>query len=103
MLKIIKRANAEITSLIPDTISEKVFIERRPEMEWSPDEPNLKNHILNLLDGFYGQANFLELFHCLPEIFAPIHEIASRVADARWEIRKAWNDEVDYLDENFNR
>ncbi|HYD90279.1 MAG TPA: phage portal protein [Flavobacterium sp.] len=90
-------------SLIPDVIPEKVFIERKPEMEWSPDEPNLKNYIANLLDGYYSQSNFLELFHCLPEIFAPIHEIASRVADARWELRKTWNDEVDYTDEAFNR
>jgi len=105
MLKISKqnRSAAEFSSYIPATIPEKVFIERKPEMEWSPDEPNLKRHIANLLDGYYGQSNFIELFHCLPEIFAPIHEIASRVADARWELRKSWNDEVNFNDENFNR
>ena len=88
---------------IPDTIPEKVYIEKKPEYEYAMDEPKRREMIARLLDGYYGQSNFLELFHCLPEIFAPIHEIASRVADARWELRKTWNDEVDYNDPDFNR
>lgn len=90
-------------AVIPDTIPEKVYIERRPEYEYTDLEPARMERLYRLLDGYYGQSNFLELFHCLPEIFAPIHEIASRVADANWELRRTWNNEIDYKDENFNR
>lgn len=91
-------------SFIPDAVPEKVFVEKKPEYEYTDMEPaEFKRRLGQLLDGYYGQSNFLELFHCLPEIFAPIHEIASRVADAHWELRKAWNDEVDFKDPDFNR
>lgn len=99
---VISKKPIQKRSYIPEAVPEKVFIERKPEMEVTFDEPGFKRHLAYLLDGYYGQSNFLELFHCLPEIFAPIHEIASRVADAHWELRKAWNDEVDYQDEHFN-
>lgn len=99
------RTQVQKRTIIPEGVPDKYFIERQGnEFEYSSDDPNvLKKHIAHLLDGYYGQSNFLELFHCLPEIFAPIHEIASRVADAHWELRKAWNDEVDFNDEAFNR
>lgn len=90
-------------SVFPEQIPDKVFIESKPEKEWSITEPYAKEWMARILDGYYGQSNFLELFHCLPEVFAPIHEIASRVADARWELRKQSNDEVDYKDADFNR
>lgn len=91
------------SAVIPDTIPQKVFVEKKPEYEYTDNEPARRAHMERLLDGYYGDANFLELFHCLPEIFAPIHEIASRVADAKWELKKAWSDEVDYKDDDFNR
>jgi hypothetical protein len=86
-------------------VPEKVFIEREgPYYEWSTDEPSLlKSSIYNLLSGFYSNQNFIELFYCVPEVFAPVHEIASRVADCNFQLRRTWNDEVDYNDADFNR
>lgn len=57
----------------------------------------------DLLNGFYAGCNFLELFYSLPEIAAPVHEIASRVAATTWQLRRDWNDEIDYKNEQFNR
>lgn len=84
---------------------EKVFIERTgPYYEYSEDAPGgLNFKIQNLLNGYYGTQNYIELFYSLPEIFAPIHEIAKRVSDANWELRKEWNDEIDWNDADFNR
>jgi len=86
-------------------IPDKVFIEKEKDnYEWSLEEPHhYKQRINELLYGFYSHQNFIELFYSLPEIFAPVHEIAKRVADAQWELRKDWNDEVDYNDETFNK
>ncbi len=57
----------------------------------------------NLFRGHYASYNFMELFYALPEVFAPVHEIASRVADAVWQLKNTWNDEVDYKNAQFNR
>lgn len=86
-------------------VPEKVFVEREgPFYEWSTDEPAaLKHSLYNLLSGFYSNQNFIELFYSVPEVFAPVHEIASRVADCNFQLRKDWNDEVDYKDADFNR
>lgn len=85
----------------------KVFIEREDGefvREWSEDEPErIRDKFYDLLHGYHGYSNLIQLFYCLPEVFAPIHEIASRVADCVWELRKDWNDEVDYKNETFNR
>lgn len=59
--------------------------------------------IESLLEGGYARDNFINLFYLLPEIFAPVNEIASRVADATWQLKKDWNDEVDYSNKQFNR
>lgn len=87
---------------------DKVFIERDgktpfgPSYEYSTTEP-AHFDIDSVLNGVHGRQNFIELFYCLPEIFAPVNEIASRVADATWQLKKSWNDEVDYADKDFNR
>lgn len=95
-----------------DIMSEKVYVQgpfgdEYPMVnnyEYSGDAPaKLNRTIDNLLYGKYGRQNFIQLFYCLPEIFAPVNEIASRVADATWQLRKTWNDEVDYSDKDFNR
>ncbi len=87
------------------SLPDKVFIERDGFYhEWSTQEPaSLHHNIYSILHGFYGSQNFIELFYSVPEIFAPVHEIAKRVSDATWQLRKEWNDEVDYKDEDFNR
>lgn len=84
---------------------EKVFIEREgPYWEYSQEAPGgIDFKIQNLLTGYYGCQNYIELFYSLPEVFAPVHEIAKRVSDANWQLRKSWNDEIDYNDADFNR
>lgn len=86
----------------------KVFIEEDGKgiFEYSQVAPPLlamTYDIESILEGAYGRDNFINLFYLLPEIFAPVNEIASRVADAVWQLRKSWNDEVDYSNKTFNR
>jgi hypothetical protein len=83
----------------------KVFIEKEDKYyEYSDTEKeNFRQRLDDLIDGTYSSSNFIELFNSVPEVFAPVHEIASRVADARWELRKTWNDEVDFGNTDFNR
>lgn len=86
-------------------IPDKVFIDKEKDYyEWSLEEPAYhKNRLNDLLYGSYSQDNFIELFYCLPEISSAVNEIATRVSDATWQLRKEWNDEIDYNDEDFNR
>jgi hypothetical protein len=95
----------EQTRALEYNVPEKVFIEREgPYYEWSEQPPaSLQWGVQNLLSGFYGSQNYIELYYSVPEVFAPVHEIAKRVSDANWQLCKEWNDEVDYKDEDFNR
>lgn len=98
-----KNVITEIRTLIPD----KVFIEREgSNYEYSEEMPGGRFRLQSLINGFYSHQNFIELFYCLPEIFAPIHEIASRVADANWQLKRSYKDSedmVDYKNDAFNR
>jgi len=97
--------------VMPDQLPQVVYVDGKFDMnlrdftqEYSADAPALLNKTYNdLLYGAYNRKNFIQLFYCLPEIFAPINEIASRVADATWQLRKDWNDEIDYSNADFNR
>lgn len=72
--------------------------------EYSGDAPaKLSMTIDNLLYGANNRQNFINLFYSLPEIFAPVHEIASRVADAVWQLRAIRTEEVKTDDSDFNR
>lgn len=92
-------------------VPEKVFIEREfgpdiPMYEYSEIEPSQFRggyDIEDILYGAYGRQNFITLFYCLPEIFAPVNEIASRVAEATWQLCSTANDSVDYKNKAFNR
>lgn len=93
-----------------ESIPDKVFIEREfipvggggiNGYEYSDTEPAGWS-IDDLLEGAHSRHNFINLFYCLPEIFAPINEIASRVADATWLLKKK-DDSVDWNDKDFNR
>jgi hypothetical protein len=57
----------------------------------------------NPFTGNVASRNFLELFDCVPEIFAPIHAIASRIANADFQLRKYRNDQVVFDNEDWNR
>ena len=91
----------------------KIFVENDGPLYPNRHEPKRDvfeegdARIAALLDGFYAPQNYLSLFYSLPEIFAPIHEIASRVADATWQLVKynVTNNEekIDFNNEAFNR
>lgn len=89
----------------PPSLPDKVFIEKTDDgySEYSTMSPAQLNRFYDLIHGYYSNANFINLFYCLPEVFAPVHEIASRVADANWQLCKDWNDEVDYNNADFNK
>lgn len=57
----------------------------------------------SLIYGGNASHNFIELFHCIPEIFAPIHAIASRIANADFQLRRSNNDKIIYDNEDWNR
>lgn len=61
------------------------------------------DRLFQAITGQYTDSNLVELFHSVPEIFAPIHEIASRVSDAVWELKMFKNEQVVYDDADFNR
>lgn len=95
-------------------VPEKVFIEREfnplpgggDTWEYSEIEPAQFRggyDIEDILYGAYGRQNFITLFYCLPEIFAPVNEIASRVAEATWQLCSIQNDSIDYKNKAFNR
>lgn len=92
-------------ALVPAPMPDKIFVEREGNLgyEWSEDAPAIVTRLYDILNGFYSAQNYIELFYSVPEVFAPVHEIASRVADATWQLRREWNDEIDYKNKAFNR
>jgi HK97 family phage portal protein len=75
-----------------------------PQFTFSrPDEFINSGDYRGLVDGPNSSSNFVELFHCVPEIFAPIHAIASRIANADFQLRRTFNDQVQYKDADWNR
>lgn len=86
---------------------EKIFIERLghsspQEYEFSEYRP-AEIRLGDLLEGMHSKQNFINLFYSLPEIFAPVNEIAWRVADATWTLRRTMDDAPDWKDKDFNR
>lgn len=91
-------------------VPEKVFINSIKDpsgiknFEYSEiPPPHVNWSIEGLLEGKTGKQNFISLFYLLPEIFAPVNEIASRVSSAVWQLKKESNDEVVYNNKQFNK
>lgn len=86
---------------------EKVFVEQQngglDKYEYSVMPPATIDKFWDLLNGSNSTQNLINLFYCLPEIYAPIHEIASRVADACWQLRKESTDEIDDKNKVFQK
>lgn len=57
----------------------------------------------DLVDGAYSDYNLIQLFHSLGEVFAPIDEIARRIASAIPQLRKIDTDEVVYDNDPMNK
>jgi phage portal protein BeeE len=72
--------------------------------EYTGDAPAaLSRSIESIINGSYNKQNFINLFYCLPEIFAPVNEIATRVADADWQLRRTMDDAPDTTNKQFNK
>src|SRR6187402_1307906 len=104
---VVKRSALGITD-----IPEKVFVNFDGQTmpggsigyEYSEVPPSSVNwDIHDLLNGAYGRQNFITLFYTLPEIFAPVNEIASRVAEANWQLLTTSKDLQDFSNKAFNR
>lgn len=68
------------------------------------DYSAVEGRIADILNGAYADVNFIELFNCVPEIAAPVHEIATRVADANFKLMKTYGDKSqDTGNAQFNR
>lgn len=83
-----------------------------PAMTYSRDAAG--NHIYKLTDhdlgefkscfsGGYSEANMIALFESIPEVFAPIDAIASRVTNGIFQLKRIKNDEIVYDNKAFNR
>lgn len=48
----------------------------------------------SVFNGGYSEKNMMKLALCIPEIFAPVHEIASRVAAGSYTLRKVKNGDL---------
>lgn len=58
---------------------------------------------MNAVWGQYSDSSLINIYHTMPEVFAPVHHIAFRVAQAKWQVRKTSNDEVVYDNKDLNR
>lgn len=103
--QVIRDVHPDINAAKQTRNPEKVYIERDGgQYFYSTEQPGgLEFKIQALLNGFYGCQNYITLFYSLPEVFAPVHEIAKRVSDANWQLVKDFNKEVDKTDADFNR
>lgn len=100
------QAGIDNLTLVQQFSSQKVYVTHNEHghHEWSFDAPP---HILaddnSLLHGKYSAANMITLFDVMPEIFAPVNEIASRVASLNFVLRKFEDDQIVWDNKNFNR
>lgn len=67
----------------------------------------LTNHDLGIyqscLSGGYSEANMITLFETIPEVFAPIDIIASRVQNGIFQLKRFDTDEVVYDNKKWNQ
>lgn len=88
------------------TNSQKVYVTHNEygHHEWSFDAPaHLLDDDNTLLHGKYSASNMITLFNVMPEIFAPVNEIASRVASINFVLKKFDDDQIVWDNKNFNR
>ena len=57
---------------------------------------------LNVLPYFCGE-NYLRLFESVPEVFFPIHFIASRIAGATFEVKRVKDDSIVFYKKELNK
>lgn len=89
--------------------SQRIYVENTPYgHEWSFTAPahimEPDNELLrHTMEALKDPKNCLVLFDVMPEIFAPVNEIATRVSDLKFVLRRFDDDEIVWDNENFNR
>ena len=58
---------------------------------------------MNAVWGQYSDSSLINLYHTMAEIYAPVYQRASRVAQGLWQVKKLENDEVVYDSKDLNR
>lgn len=85
---------------------------KTPSVSYSKDKAG--NHVYRLTDadvgifrscfgGGYSEANAITLFESIPELFAPIDAIASRVSNGKFQLKRLKDDEVVYDNKVWNK
>lgn len=105
MINQLDLSNFDNLTLSTTISSQKVHVwHDGPSHEWSFDAPNyLLSDDNSLIDGSYSNSNMMTLFSVMPEIFAPINEIASRVASLNFVLKRFSDDEVVWDNDKFNQ
>lgn len=84
--------------------SQKIYVTKEADSyEWSFDAPAyITDPDNSLLEGNYSTDNWLNIFEIMPEIFAPINEIASRVSSLNFVLKKESDDQIVWDNKKFN-
>lgn len=78
------------------------FITTESGTTYNANSSELKD-LLQALSGDVTDHNLIELFHCVPEIFAPVHAVAFRVASGVFQVKKYSDDSVIYENKQLNK
>lgn len=103
-----KKSNVNLLESLNDVVtmsSAKVYVTNTPNgHEWSFDAPaQILDKTNSLLNGSYSAKNCLTLFSVMPEIFAPINEIATRVSSLKFVLKRFSDDQIVWDNDQFNR
>lgn len=75
-----------------------------PNHEWTFGTPDyIMSDDNSLLSGEYSSSNMIALFNVMPEIFAPVNEIASRVSSLKFVLKRFSDDEIIWDNKKFNQ
>lgn len=91
-------------SRLENVTASKVYVTKDGNAyEWSFNAPaHIANAENSIFDGQFTAESFLSVFNCIPEVFAPVNEIAQRVAGLNFVLKRFDNDEVIWDNKKFN-
>lgn len=92
-------------SHLDNVTSSKVYVTKDGNAyEWSFNAPaHVATRDNDIFDGAYSVDNLLNIFAVMPEVFAPVNEIASRVSGLKFVLKRYSDDEIIWDNKDFNR
>lgn len=90
--KHVTKGEVEIT---PSTVNSNEKLEK-DVVKWSA------NYIEDLTHPCVAGSNYLELFRSVPEVFFPVNYISSRIAGAKYQLKKVKDDSVVWANKRMN-